>query len=227
MPTAVAERVGFSVGEAKTLPRLHCVGKWSVNVEKAKVTQSGNYISVPFELSPVSGGIKGAYVNFLYRPEWLTAGFDPSSFDEIPNGSSMAFVHGKNMGRRGELGVIQAFAGSLEGLYELAGEMFALGEGTADAQKVARVFASYNEKYADRVIGYTLKQKSTKTDEVNPETGKAVYVKENGYEIDTFWIPTNDKHQQAEWRGTLKNKIQSAQRSGGATRVAFDESIPF
>jgi hypothetical protein len=198
------------------------------SVEKAAPTKSGNYVGIPLQLNAIGGGSRNPFHTFYYRPEWLTPTFRVSEFDKPEyEGTGFAFMHGKNIGKNGKLGTLQAFAGSYEGFVELAESIFALGDDVNEPAKVYEVMAAFNEKYPERVIGYTLKQKQTKTDEVDPETGKARYIKEDGYDVNGFFIPTDEKNAKTEWRGTLSQIRKSVAKSGGSQRMDYDESVAF
>lgn len=225
MSVQTAPVVGFADASALPLPKLLCVGTWNkIDVEKAKVTAKGIYTYIPLQLNGRAGS-KNMRLSFLYCPEWFRPGFSVKSFKDFGDeGSKMDFVYGKNISRYDSQSVLKAFAGSYENYLELASRIFALSdEEVSDVTTVVETLNAFHETNPDRLIGYILKQKSTKTYDVDPETGKHEYILENAYEVDDFFIPSDEKHEMKEWRGTLKNRINGTKR--GRTKLGFDPEM--
>jgi hypothetical protein len=137
------------------------------------------------------------------------------------------FFYNKNICQKGKLGTLAAFAGSYEGFSRLAATIFEMGEDVHDPAKVYDVLAEFHAANPGRTIGFVMEQKQSKTDEVDPETGRDVYVKEDGYEVKGYFVPNNERHVETEWAGTLKQKQKEAAKSGGKVRFDFDPEVAF
>ncbi len=173
----------FLAAPVEVLPKLACIG-YVESIKDGAHTKKGVYEIVGFKLAPTESG-KVAFGNFLYRPEWLVGGFDPSTLAEFENAKSLTTVYRMNICGTKELSVLAGIAGSQDAFYQLAGQLQSI-EGEVTPEAVTAVLRDFVRENSPE-IGYILKQKSVK----NEETGK--YDLEDGYELGGFFYPTEDE----------------------------------
>lgn len=167
--------------QERVLNTLCCIGYVS-EVGDVKVTESGNYIGANFKLAGLRGSRNSFHTIYL-RPEWLMADYTPD--DEVAE----SFMFRKVMGTQSTLGGLEGILGK-----ELVGafltDLDSRGAITPDTLRESFVkhFAS---EAAGNKIGYILKQKNDKTEDINPDTGKNVYVRTNNYEV-SEWFDAGD-----------------------------------
>jgi len=226
MATVAEKPTGFRKASAQELPKLHNIGYVS-SVGEPKLTNGGltddgeekpQYVMIPVEITGINGSRNGR-TSILLRPEWLDVNFNPDrAFDGLPESvqRSLSFVYRRNIGSRGEVSVLEGLAGSEAAGAELAQAILSV-DNVEDAEAVAEAIRTFllDEQ---RTIGYTMKQRSTKTDEVDPETGKAVYVLDKQYDVDTFWYPTEKE---------IKRLEKVCEKSQGRQKLAFDVELAF
>lgn len=211
---AVTGRMTFREAAAADMPKKIVVARVS-EVLDANVSKSGNYIVQPIQLDAFGAGRSIKYY-LLYRPEWFRPDFDPNTIadtlEDEAEAKSLLGVYRRHISGKGSTSALRGLAGSDEKFDILANAILSLSEITMEAvTTVIRDFLV--EENADQLVGYELKQKSTKTGDVNLETGKAVYIKENGYEIDTWW-DVNEKN--------IKAKQKYAENSKGRVQFTYD-----
>lgn len=205
-------RMSFRGAAAADLPKLICVGRVS-DVKDGFVSESGKYVVQPIMIDAFGGG-RSIKINFLYRPEWLRPGFDPASIlesmDDADEAKKVHSVYRMHIeGPERSVSTLRGIAGSEEGFGVLSDALLSLPEVTLEA--VTTVIRDYVENNPVQ-IGYELKQKTAKTGETD-EAGKAIYRKENGYDIDTYWEVT-DKN--------IKAKQKVAGKADGRIKMCFD-----
>lgn len=215
MSDTQTEKRLFREASARKLPSLACIGEVT-EVGEGKLSNSGNYIVQPISLSAREAG-KDLRTNLLYKPEWFEYGFDPDTFQEIEGGSSMESVYRRNISGRGGLSTLSGLAGSDEEFERLQGILLDLTEVTAEVVQEA-LSNFFLDPERDMLIGYVAQQQRTKTDRTNPETGKAIYIAENRYEVGSYFR-VDEK--------TIKSLSNRAKKSNGNFRLTFEAGVPF
>lgn len=213
--TAVNEEFnGFREAEASEKPTLLCVGTVG-EVEDAHISKSEDYVVQPIKIEALDAG-RNQTLYLLYRPEWLTRSFNPASMkDEHPG---PFFVYGKNIATKDGYSNLRGLAGSQEAFVSLAKQLIGItandeGPNMEAVTKVLRDFfaANVDAEGNSRKIGYELRQQQTKTDEVD-EDGKAIYLRENRYEVKSYFDVTE------KGLATAKRR---AERSNGKVKFTF------
>lgn len=207
MPTNTIEneqevsQLSFEESEADFKPSLLCVGTVG-EVGDAKISESEQYVVQPIKIEALDAG-KSQTVYFLYRPEWLTAGFKPHSLKKTNKGAH--FVYSKNIASKDSLSVLRGLAGTKEGFNDLANQLLRLpvvaGTGGPTMEAVTDTLRDFfagnedNEGQA-RKIGYELRQQATKVEGefYTNEKGeqKQRYARENRYNLQSFWDVTTE-----------------------------------
>lgn len=200
---------GFQEAAVQKIPSLAVIGKVS-EVQDGKLSQSANYVVQPVKLEG-SGAGRNATVFLLYRPEWLRAGFDPSSLEQYGDeGRSMTHVYRRNIAVKGGISTLKGLAGSDEGFGTLASQIIGLADNSiANVQNVLREFLTVTNEQVQ--IGYVLKQRKDKAGE--DDNGKTIYELANGYEVGEFFFVNAEN---------IKKLKQRAARSKGEFVLTFD-----
>ena len=218
--------LSFQEASAADMPRRVCVGTVGEVGEphpSKNEKNPGRYIVQPISIDPMGSGT-AITVYFLYRPEWLQPGFNPRSiadqFDDSPEGKKDAegvlSVYRSNIAGKGSISTLRGLCGSEEAFTKLAHRLLSL-EDTSNMEAVADVLRTFfSEDNQGVMIGYVLQQQSTKTDEVDPDTGKNVYVKENRYQIarKNGWFEYSEK--------AIERYKKAAEKSQGRMLVTYD-----
>jgi len=197
--TESSESYAFGVADAQMKPRLACIGYVS-EVGEGHISQSGYYVVQPVRLEALDAG-QSTKVQVLYRPEWLTHTFKPKTLKDGDEQTQKShFVYQKNIRVNSGISVLQGLCGTDEAFGDFMNKTARLpkAEGTEgpsieDVQKCWTEFFDGNRN-ADGTpaqVGYILRQRRTKSDEVD-ENGKPVYILEDGYEVESFFY-VNDK----------------------------------
>lgn len=198
------------------MPTLACIGS-VVEIGDGKISSTGKYVVQPINLGALEAG-KDLRLNFLYKPEWLTAGFDPSSLEEVEGGDSMLSVYRRHISGRGALSTLSGIAGTDERFEALSATLLGLEDVSAENVQQALTEFFLGGDAEDVQIGYIAKQQSTRTDDINPQTGKNIYVLENRYEVSSFFR-VDEK--------TIKSLANRANKSNGKFRLTFEAGVPF
>lgn len=210
----------FKDAPAQDLPKLIQLCRVS-EVMEGKVSSSEKYIVQPVQLDAIGAG-RSVRVNLLYRPEWLRPGFDPQSIaetiDDEKEASSVLFVYRKNIAESGGISVLRGLAGSDEAFDRLANQLLSQEEVTIEGTTTILREFLIPEDGEQTLIGVELRQKSDKTGDVNPDTGKNIYIKTSGYDIDSFYDATEKN---------IKSKRKFAEKSNGRARMTFTEDDVF
>lgn len=219
--------MGFKQAQARPLPRLACIGRVSA-VPEAKVSQSEVYVVQRIEITGY-GPSRNIRPMFLYRPDWLTEGFDPESLKELENGESMLGVYRNHVGEKDEISVLLGLCGCKDEVYDALGDkLFALGIDPAKIESdddmravmdaVTNVLKEFliDEKNGNE-IGYILRQQYEKTGEVD-ENGRPVRVPTKYYEVAEYFDPNDEKK--------IASLKKSAEKSDGKFKITFDDT-PF
>jgi hypothetical protein len=217
--------MGFTKGDAQEKPRSANLGRVA-EIGEAKVSRSQKYCLVKWQIEGygASENIRGI---FLWRPEWIVEGFKPSTLGALDEGDTFEMLYRNNVASREGMSVLQGLCGGDEEKFdELASRIFALnidpkGEVEPILDGVQGVLQKFliDEKNGDNV-GYVCGHQMTKTDEVDPDTGKNIYVREKYREVKSWFDPTNKK--------TNKGPIKRADKSEGKFVVSFTENeVPF
>lgn len=149
--------------DAKLLPRLNCLG-YIGSVGEAKISQSGVFVVQPITIEGVQGGKKG-FVNFLYRPEFLRPGFNPTSLKAEENGMSLWYVYKMHIAGTNSLSTLAGIAGTEENFNQLAAKIQSAIEGIEDVD-VPPVVQGILQEFATEVnpeIGFFSSQKMEAT----------------------------------------------------------------
>lgn len=217
------EVLAFKEAAAEPLPLKICVG-YVVDVGEPKVTatkfredgyQKTNYINQPIMIAGL-GSSPNTKLNWLYRPEWLSVDFDPEKLgdmiDDEKEAKAVHFVYSRNIRGRQSTSVLQGLCGNKENFQTLSGRLLSLKE-PENMDAVRDVLSTFFlEDVSGNPIGYKLRQKFSKTGEVD-DNGKAVYIADNRYEISEFF----------EYSEELMEKFRAgAEKSQGRVRVCWD-----
>jgi len=216
MSTAVEGLLSFREAAAADMPKLVCVGYVDA-VGDGKVSESGKYIVQPISLAAYGAG-RRARVNFLYRPEWIVPAFDPNTIAEMVDDDEEAkkilSVYRRNINGRGSISTLRGLAGSDVGFERLSHRILSLPDASIEGvQMVLTEFFEERQQSGSPEIGYVLKQQATRTDQIDEESGKAIWIKENRYEVDSFF-DVNDK--------ALAKWTKAAAKSQGKIRVTYN-----
>jgi hypothetical protein len=206
-------------------PILLCIG-YVDEVGECKESESGQYLVQKIHIAPVGPG-RGAYPNFLFRPEWLRPGYDPKSLSSVKGGDKMLFVYRNNIAGYKSTSVLKGLSGSEERYAELASRLQGLA--TVDPESVQATLKSFlvDEVQEDPVlIGYDLVQGKDDTGETD-DKGKKIKVLNDRYEVGDWWFATeeNKKKKRAAAAASAKN-LKEGERP--RVLVAFEEEdAPF
>ena len=241
------------VNDVAPKPSLYCVGTVA-EVENAHLSDSENYMVVPIKISARDAG-KDITIQFLYQPPWFTKDFNSilglrtfkqENINDNGNLSGAGWVYSTYINNIGDddkaVSVLRGICGSQAKFEELSDRLLNLEvpEGTdgptpEDVTETLREFLENNQGKdgAPMLIGYTLDQESKKTDEINPETGKNVYVRTKRYVLGrkaTFW-DVNKKNlayftKRAEGSG-VKDKETGELTGEFYQKMTFTETMPF
>jgi hypothetical protein len=147
---------------------------------------------------------------FLFRPEYFNAAMtraDLNDMAEADKGVYRMYEQHICTSEEGKKSTLQGLAGSQEAFNELASRLLAIGVDAIAEQPtlvsdVLRQF--FIEENPQAIVGYVLGQQTEKTDEIDPETGKNIYVPSKWLEVKSYW-EVNDK--------TLAAKARLAEKS--------------
>lgn len=214
------DNFSFTPTEAAEKPTLLCVGTVG-EIEEAHLSKSENYVVQPINLNALDAG-RNIKLYFLYRPEWFTRGFNPATLKADQPGAH--FVYGKNIANKDNLSNLRGLAGSNEAFVKLATILTSI---TSDPtgpsmEDVTEALVEFFEGNVDsegqpKKIGFELRQQMTKTDEINEETGKNVYVRENRYEVKAFFDVT---------KKSLDGAVRRASNSDGKVKMTYSVGDP-
>lgn len=218
MSETQGQLLSFQEAAAADMPRRVCVGTVGEIQDGHVSEKSKKYIVQPIAINALGSGTSTT-VYWLYRPEWLRPGFSPTSIknevDDEKEANGLIFVYRNYIAGRGTTSMLRGLCGSDEAFMVLSNRLLSLPEVTIEAvTETLRTF--FSEDNENVQIGYVLEQQSTKTDEIDPETGKNVYIKENRYQIarKNGWFDVSDK--------ALERFKKSAEKSNGRMIVCYD-----
>lgn len=204
----------FAQAKTPKLPELACKGVIT-EVPEAKLTASEDYYMIRVKIQGIDGS-KDVTVNFLFRPEWLTPGFDPVSFETLINSSEpevakrgRAFdtVYRNNVGgSNSQISHLKGFCGAndeaLNKFGELRDALYAkknAGKTAEDAEdltgdEIQGLLSKFvMQVQGSKVLGYVLKQATQKTDEMD-DNDKPVYELRSNYEVKNYYLPSEKMH---------------------------------
>lgn len=209
MSTTQQTLTGFQEATVQKIPSLAVIGRVS-EVGEGKLSASQNYVVQPVKLEGTGAG-RNAAVYWLYRPDWLEAGFDPASLEQYGDeGRSMTHVYRRNIAVKGGISTLKGLAGSDAAFGTLAGTIIGLSDKSiVNVQNALREFLTVTNE--DVQIGYVLKQRKDKAG--TDDDGKAIYELANGYEVNEFFFVTAEN---------IKKLKQRAARSKGEFVLTFD-----
>lgn len=213
----------FREAEAKPMPTLACIGRVSKIGEPkdTKVNEHGfNYVLIPIEIEGY-GASRNTKVNFMFRPEWIDENFNPKTLGELEGGKGLLAVYSSNIAQRGRVSVLKGVAGGDSDAFDAIATALMGADLTANpGEAVAAVLEDYLiGQELGKVVGYTLRQQSEKTDETD-ENGRAIYVKTQYYEVGEFFAPT-ERNRERQYK-----RAKTAEE--GKFKVLFTEDdVPF
>jgi hypothetical protein len=215
----------FDELEARELPTLACIGRVT-KIEEPKATKVNehgiNYLMIPIHIEGY-GASRGTKVNFMFRPEWLKEGFRSRDLAKVEGGKGLLAVYGNNISQKGKVSTLKGLVGSVDEEFDaLADTLLTLspGEEVPTGEQVASALQKVliDEEKGQR-IGYVLRQQREKTEDVDPDTGKPIYVLTPYYEVNEFYTP-NEKGR--------KRQYNRAERTPDTFKVQFTEDdVPF
>lgn len=222
--------------EASALPTLSCIGVIT-EVGKVAPAKSEVYLTTPIKIAAKGTG-RGKDIYFTFDAAWFTpefhaavreAGSIKEYFDETYGdqtyknskgetknaATAFAFVYGNNFSSDDGNALLQSIFGTKEAFEEFAQAAIALNV-DAENPDLNALTKFLNEQLVGKLVGYTLRQRSIKTDRVK-EDGKAVFIRDNNYDVKETWAAT-DKN--------VKSKIKSAEKSkNGRFKVTFTADV--
>lgn len=234
---------GFREAPAKKLPTLVCTGYVSkVHEGKAPDKSAGKIYTVNRVDINGYGGSRNVSVYLLSLPEWFATDLDeegvkrpafrPTSLEEEEGGASKLFVYRKNIRAVSDdvPSTLQGLAGTEDRFYDLCDALLdAEGiDGPESPKVISDTLTAFLTPEGEEPveIGYVLKQKRTKTDDVD-EDGKAIYILENSYEISDWWEPT-EANKKKYRKSAEKSAERAAEKGEPVTfKVAFEQGTPF
>lgn len=223
-------------------PPVACLGTLT-SVSEPKVGTKGTYINIAFEVTPEGGG-RAQKGWLVFRPEYLSARFNPSSIRED---RSQSFVYNANIGfsvkKSGEVDHAHPQKEDYYvGRYRVPTIVGLFGENVSEADRITSEIAQIADPdeavdalgaaikaLEGTTVGFFLRQKYEESkDEVNPETGRPVKTPTPYYEFSSFFIPT-DKNLKKIQRDAEKANSKRADegKRGEAFTVLFDADVPF
>jgi hypothetical protein len=186
MSTQTQPVFGFKPVAVDALPRLACIG-YVDKLGEGKVTEKGIYDMQTIFLAPTESG-KQTRVNFLYQPRWLDPSFDYETMREEDGGDKMISVYRMHLNSKQDMSTLQGLSGSEEGFGKIQYSLIVAEDKSPEGiQAVFQSFFAEENPY----IGYILKQRTSKTGEVDAR-GRAVKVLETGYEVGGYFFPTEE-----------------------------------
>lgn len=225
MSTATAEQplVGFGTPAITEKPRQICAGK-VVSVRETRESKSGQYYVIDIKLEALDAG-DDHIIYLCFRPEWFRAHTheDFRRMKEDTPGVYRMFeqhISANLEDSKAKPSYLQGLTVTAEKFKLLENRLVSLGE-TAINDNPALVSQELEkfliEENGDTIIGYVRKQQTEKTGDVNPETGKPIYVPTKFHEIDSFWVvnPTNIK------KMTEKAEKTAGKRTGVRFKMCY------
>lgn len=240
------------ITDAPAKPSLFCVGVVT-EVENGHLSDSENYMVIPITITAKDAG-KDTKIQFLYQPNWFTKEFNSilglrafksENINEKGNLSGSAWVYSNNINNISDdehaVSVLRGICGSQAKFEELSDRLLNLevpaGADGPTVEDVTNTFREFLETSVGKdgqpmLVGYTLEQESKRTGEINPETGKNVYVKTKKYVIarkNSFFDVTK-KNLAYFTRNAEKSAIKGT--DGEPTgefyrKMTFTEQVPF
>lgn len=186
----------FATPAIERKPNRICVGRVA-SVGDAYEGKSGKYYNVKITIEPLDAGSR-ATLYFLFRPEWMAqlSQVDLINLKEADSGAHFVYRKSIATNEENEQSILQGLSVTTDDFNALASRLIGLGVENVAANPtivsdVLRTFLV--EENGERNIGYVLKQQMQKTDEVHPETGKAVYIPTKNWEVDTYFNANDEK----------------------------------
>jgi hypothetical protein len=207
----------FTAPSIERKPDLICAGHVS-EVGDARLGKSGNYYVVNIKLSGLDAS-KDQTVYWLFRPEFIRnmSHVELQRFqEENPGAYRMYRQHVCSNKSDGKVSHLQGLTVTDEKFNELAGRLLELTPEAIDADPtvVSNVLRQFLvEENGDTIIGYILSQQQEKTDEINPETGKPLYVPSKWLEVRDYWNANDDK--------VMKRQVAKAEKNPTRYRLAY------
>lgn len=177
------------VPSAERKPRLACLGTIaSVSEPKPSKTEGSPYTVLTIELANTGTGPKKSKFSLLFIPGWFSPDFNPDNFAS----SGEEFVYKKHIQDSKGVSALCGLLGSPDAV-----KVFDAGTAELpnyDAETVGN-FIRQALLDNDGIVGYELKQRATKTDQMEQYTDKQGNVKERVkyhlepyYDVDAFFF---------------------------------------
>ena len=213
------ETMTFPKAEARPKPTLICVGN-VVEVGDGYISgKSGtDYVVIPIAIDPLDGG-RRCKTYFTHRPEWLVASFKPHLLQREAPGAF--FVYRKNIADEEEASLLRGLAGSVDAFNKLANILLNLPlDATICGPNPETTTLALRDFFTNNIdsnglpvkVGYELQQQRTKTDDIDPETGKNIYLNTANYNVARFW-DVNEK--------TVRKATNRANNSDGKVVMTY------
>lgn len=216
----------FAPASAKDQPIQICAGAVST-LQLAGPTKSGKYINQKIDLTGY-GATTPQTVSFLYRPEWLKAGFQPDVFYKDYEGANgYVFVYGKNIASRDEMSTLKGLCGGDDQKFSvIADALLAIGDSLdpSDTANQEAIIARVTEVLQHYLVGggfgklvlFSLKQAQ---EEIGTDAdGKKLYGKTKFMNVDRFYRGDTVSHLEK----TYKRLVKYAADNPGKMVLNFD-----
>jgi hypothetical protein len=200
-------------------PHLICAGRVT-SVGAAYIGKSGKYYVSKIEITAMGAG-KNHNLYFLFRDEYFNPAMTTVDLKAMADIDMDVYrKYGENIAttEEGKQSHLQGLCGgNTEMFNELASRLLSLGQDaiSADPTLVSTTLSEFfvNDN-PDHVFGYVLGQQTEKTGEVDPETGKNIYVPSKWLEIKSYWVVD------AEGKNLAK-KAKQAEKNPDRYRLAY------
>lgn len=177
---------------AAAMPTLFCLGN-VIGVGDPKLSASGETYWHSIEISGL-GASPDTKAMLCYNPEFFSVDFSMANLAALENGRKLEFLyrkqlqHKKRRGKEGDfyLSTLEGLGGSKEGYDTLIGMI--LEKDHPQPEDVQTALLTFLNK-EQPVVGYVLAQDVQKTDAVNPNTGKPVYMARDRYAVAGYYWP--------------------------------------
>lgn len=181
--------MGLKKPQARKMPTLGCLGYLS-NLEDARLSQSGKYYVMPFELTGKYGS-RSTRGNILFLPEWFEPDFNPLALE-----SPFEDVYRMHIAGRGGVSTLEGLCASETASNDLAEALYGLSAYTPEA--ISDTLIEFYQNLGTLTLGYNLKQKVEKLDDGSTERSER-------YELGGFWYVTEDAIERAVVRQERSN----------------------
>jgi hypothetical protein len=224
MSTSVATpTLSFLPSLKKEKPGKICGGRIT-SVGPAYISEregaSKKYYTVRIDITALGTGSNQA-IFWCFRPEYFNANMTRSDLREMAElDKGVYFMYGKNIAADEEQppSTLQGLCGSPEVFQEVATRLLTLGVDaiTETPTLVSDVLRTYFvEENPQHVVGYVVGQQQVRTDDIDPDTGKNIYVPGKWMEIKSYWHYDGTQE-------SIDRQARRAEKSKGKLQLAFN-----